>query len=128
MNSRRLIAPAVVAVLAAATWLAWMGWDHEYQVDASGSRSGPYEAWQVAGCVLSLAVLTAAGTLFVRPWLTALCVTLAFTAAFVVTEAPRADGTGLWVVGAMLVFAGLAAGSAVVAYTVHLVRTLLNRA
>ena len=40
-----------VAVLSAGSWLAWMGWDDEYQIDPRTQvASGPYEAWQVVGC------------------------------------------------------------------------------
>ncbi|WP_243884684.1 hypothetical protein [Cellulomonas fengjieae] len=105
---------ALVAVLSAACWFAWLGWDTTYQTDpATGVASGPYEAWQVLGCVLSLAAVVALGSLVLGPWWTVLTVTVAFTIAFSVTAS--SDETGLWGVGALLVAFGVAAGSTVLA-------------
>ena len=105
---------ALVAVLSAACWFAWFGWDTTYQVDpATGVASGPYEAWQVLGCVLSLAAVVVLGSLVLGPWWTVLTATVAFTVAFSVTAS--SDETGLWGVGALLVAFGVAAGSTVLA-------------
>jgi hypothetical protein len=103
----------VLAVMTAATWWAWLGWDDEYQVDpVTGVSSGPYEAWQVVGCVLSLVVLCLAGGALLGAAPTAGVVTVAFTITWAVWAA-SGDGSGLWLVGAALVFAGLAVGSTV---------------
>lgn len=45
-----------LAVVASALWAAWLGWDQQRDVHADGSTTGPYEAWQVIGLVLSLLV------------------------------------------------------------------------
>jgi hypothetical protein len=127
MSTQKALAAVGIAVLAAGSWFGWMGWDHTYQYDAAGQASGPYEAWQVAGCVLTLAVLAAAGALLVSPWLTALLVTVPFTAAWIATAAPS-DDTGLWAVGAILVLGALAAGSAVVAYGAYFARAAIRHA
>lgn len=105
-----------VAVLSAASWFAWMGWDTGYDVDpVTQVSSGPYEAWQVAGCGATLVlVLVGALLLRVHPLVACAAATVAFTAAWTTTAA-SADETGLFVVGAVLVFLGLAAGTAVVA-------------
>ena len=111
---RLLGGAALLAVATAATWFAWLGWDDEYQVDpATGSSSGPYEAWQVVGCVVTLLVLgLAVGVLF-SPWLLAV-VPPVFTVAWTV-DAAGSDDSGLFIVGAVLVLVGTSFGAAVVA-------------
>ena len=37
-----------------AAWAAWLGWDQRRDVHPDGSTTGPYEAWQVIGLVLTL--------------------------------------------------------------------------
>ncbi|AEV82123.1 hypothetical protein ACWT_1107 [Actinoplanes sp. SE50] len=103
-----------VAVLSALSWLAWMGWDHEYQTDpATGVTSGPYEAWQVIGCALTLlAVFAGAMAAGVRPVLVSVALPLAFTAAWTVTAAAD-DTTGLYAAGALLLLLGLGAATVV---------------
>ncbi len=103
-----------LAVLGAACWFAWLGNDTTYQVDpATGVASGPYEAWQVAGCVASLVAVVVLGTVLLGARATVLLVTVAFTVAWSVTAS--GDGSGLWLVGALLVLVGAAAGSSAVA-------------
>ncbi|MBB2925436.1 hypothetical protein [Cellulomonas cellasea] len=105
---------AALAVLGAACWFAWLGNDTTYQVDpATGVASGPYEAWQVLGCVLSLAVAVVLGTVRLGGPTTVVVTTLAFTVAWSVTAS--ADESGLWLVGALLVLVGVAVGASGVA-------------
>lgn len=105
----------LVALAAALCWLAWLGWDHSYQVDPlTGATSGPYQAWQVVGCALSLLVLQVAALL---TGLRSLPVGAALTAGFAVpwtVQAATTDDTGLYAVGAVLLVFGLAAASALV--------------
>jgi hypothetical protein len=116
---------AAVAVLAAALWYAWMGWDTSYQTDpVTQVTSGPYEAWQVAGCALSLLVVFVGALLIgVRPLWASAALTLGFTAAWTATAAP-ADETGMYGVGMILLLIGLAAATAVVSLTVLGIRRL----
>ena len=104
-----------VAILSASAWLAWLGWDHQYQVDpATGVASGPYEAWQVIGCALSLLVLFVGGLLVgVRPVPAGAALTLAFTAAWTAQAAP-ADETGMYGVGMIMLLVGLGVATLVV--------------
>lgn len=57
---RRLPKPARLAPLLSlhlvpvAAWAVWLGWDQHRDVQPNGSVSGPYEAWQVVGLVLTL--------------------------------------------------------------------------
>jgi hypothetical protein len=108
-----------VAVLSAVLWFAWMGWDTQYQVDpVSQVTSGPYEAWQVIGCVLSLLVVFVGALLAgVRALWASAALTVAFTAAWTATAAST-DETGLYGVGTILLLLGLAAGTTVVSLVV----------
>ncbi|KMS74788.1 hypothetical protein ACM01_12760 [Streptomyces viridochromogenes] len=46
----------VTAGVSLAGWAAWLGWDQHRDVQPDGSTTGPYEAWQVIGLVLTLLV------------------------------------------------------------------------
>jgi hypothetical protein len=121
----KVLGGVTLAVLSAAAWFAWMGWDTEYDVDpVTQSTSGPYRAWQVIGCGVTLLVLLVGALLLrVPPVVACAAVTVAFTAAWTATAAAT-DDSGLFVVGAVLVFLGLAVATAVVsAVTVRLRRT-----
>ncbi|MBM0256150.1 hypothetical protein [Micromonospora sp. 4G55] len=120
--TRALLAALVLAVAAVATWWAWLGWDTGYTTDPeTGAVSGPYQPWQVAGCVLTLALVAAVGGWRLRPWLVAPVLTVAFTAAWTV-HAASTDDSGLWAVGAALVLVGTGIGTTVVSGVAHLLR------
>ncbi|WP_461158081.1 hypothetical protein [Saccharopolyspora tripterygii] len=117
INQRRAERPVLgvgLAVLTAACWWAWMAWDRSYQTDpATGVTSGPYQAWQVVGCVVCLVALGVGASVRLPTWLVIPVMPVAFTAAWSWT-ASGADDTGLWVVGALLVFVGMVVGTGVV--------------
>ncbi|MEU6143501.1 hypothetical protein ABZ848_24500 [Streptomyces sp. NPDC047081] len=51
----RLLGPALLpAAVSLGAWAAWLGWDQRRDVHADGTTTGPYEAWQVVGLVLTL--------------------------------------------------------------------------
>ncbi|SDS92766.1 hypothetical protein [Actinoplanes derwentensis] len=108
-------AAVLVAALSALTWYAWLGWDDQYQLDpATGVESGPYEAGQISGCAVTLLVLLVTAVLagaWEVPAATAL--TLGFTVVFTI-DAARKDESGLFAVGAVLVFLGVGMASGVV--------------
>ncbi|MEV7401610.1 hypothetical protein AB0N93_14585 [Streptomyces sp. NPDC091267] len=52
----QLMAILVLIVMTLALWAAWLGWDQHRDVQPDGSVTGPYEAWQVIGLVLTLLV------------------------------------------------------------------------
>jgi hypothetical protein len=107
-----LLGAALLSVLA---WVAWLGWDQEYQVDpATGIASGPYEAWQVVGCVLTLLVAAVVAGVAARAVVAAAWVTVPFTVCWTVSAA-REDETGLFAVGALMIAVGLYLGSLAVA-------------
>ena len=122
-----MIGALAVAVFSAGAWFAWLGWDSTYQVDpATQVATGPYEAWQVIGCGLSLLVVFVGALLAgVRPLLASAALTLAFTAAWTATAAPR-DETGLYGVGMILLLIGLTGATAVVSFVVLGLRKLFN--
>ncbi|MGW1813185.1 hypothetical protein ACWCQM_06380 [Streptomyces sp. NPDC002125] len=46
----------VTALTTLALWAVWLGWDQHRDTHPDGSTTGPYEAWQVIGLVLTLLV------------------------------------------------------------------------
>ncbi|MFU8872942.1 hypothetical protein [Micromonospora sp. SL4-19] len=118
---RTLLGGLLLAAATVGAWWAWLGWETGYTVDPeTGERTGPYAVWQVAGCVLTLALLAAVGGWWLNPWLVVPVMTVAFTAAWSV-HAASTDATGLWAVGAVLVLIGTAAGTTVVSLASWLV-------
>ncbi|MFE9692830.1 hypothetical protein [Micromonospora sp. NPDC005806] len=119
---RTLLGGLILAAATVGAWFAWLGWESGYTVDPeTGATSGPYAVWQVAGCVLTLAVIAVLGGWWLSPWLVAPVMTVAFTVAWA-AHAASIDASGLWAVGAVLVLIGMAAGSTVVSLAASLVR------
>jgi hypothetical protein len=114
------------AAATVAAWWAWLGWDTETEIDpVTLHESGPYEPWQVIGCVLTLAALAVVAGLLIPPWLVALAMTIAFTGAWSV-GAIASDESGLWLVGAIGVLVGTAIGSTVLSVVAWAVRGALR--
>jgi hypothetical protein len=126
---RRVMAELCVVLLLAgvtvADYLAWLGWDQHRDVQPNGSETGPYETWQVAGLVLVLAVVGIGAVWRGHRLATVLAITGGLTAAVSVDWSD--DGSGLWVVGAAMVFIGTLAVTAVVAAVVGSVRSSARR-
>jgi hypothetical protein len=116
----------LAAALSVATWWAWLGWDEEYQYDANGVASGPYEAWQVIGTALTLGLIAGVAATRVSFLIVTPAVIIPFTVAWSIHAAGR-DETGMWGVGAMaiLVLGGLGTGA--VAGLVNLVCSRRHR-
>ncbi|MEU6772313.1 hypothetical protein [Streptomyces sp. NPDC046759] len=51
-----VVSIVVLAGVSVAAWAAWLGWDQHRDVHADGSMTGPYQAWQVIGLVVTLLV------------------------------------------------------------------------
>jgi hypothetical protein len=104
----RLSVLLVPALVAAAAWAAWLGWDQHRDVHPDGSTTGPYEGWQVIGLVLTLLVPVywAASRRSVEgAWLlTTLGTSLGLTVAAVYDWSD--DASGLYVIGAGMVMVG----------------------
>lgn len=109
----RLLPILLLTALASADWAAWLGWDGHRDVQPDGTVTGPYEAWQVAGLVLTLVVVVclAASRGFVMA--AVLGTSLGLTVAAFVDWSD--DSSGLFLVGVVMVMAGSLAGTAVVA-------------
>jgi hypothetical protein len=120
--ARALTGAVLLAAATVAAWWLWLGRDTGYQIDADGRQTGPYTTGQVAGCVLTLLVLVVAAVLLGVPTLVAAAaMTAGFTAAWT-AQAAAGDETGLFLVGAILVFAGTAAGTLIAALITARVR------
>lgn len=116
----------LLGLAAAASWWGWLGWDTNYQTDPrTGVMSGPYEAWQVLGCVLTLLSAGLLGATFVHPRALAL-MPWGFTIAWSITSS-RDDETGLWLVGAFMVLIGMSLGCLVVGLAGRGLGRLLSR-
>ncbi|MFI5687126.1 hypothetical protein [Streptomyces sp. NPDC051636] len=50
----QLLPIIALAGVSLAAWAAWLGWDQNRDVQPGGTTTGPYEAWQVIGLVLTL--------------------------------------------------------------------------
>ncbi|MET9699959.1 hypothetical protein ABZY31_23955 [Streptomyces sp. NPDC006529] len=99
-----LLATVVLAAGAMAAWAAWLGWDQHRDVHPDGATTGPYEAWQVIGLVLTLlvAVYWAASRGHVVAAALGPGIGLTAAAAYDWSD----DGSGLFVIGAGLVLVG----------------------
>ncbi|MGJ7906491.1 hypothetical protein ACOQFL_08435 [Actinopolyspora sp. H202] len=125
---RALAGGVVLALLTASCWWGWMAWDQGYHTDpVTGVTGGPYQAWQVIGCVVCLVVLGVLATGRLPWWLVLVIMPLSFTAAWSWTAA-GADSSGLWGVGAVLVFVGMLAGTGLVTGLTTVVRSRRRRA
>lgn len=100
----QLVSIPALALVAAAAWAAWLGWDQQYDVQPDGTSTGPYEAWQVAGLVLTLlaAVCLAAYRRHV------VAAVLGTTAGLTIAAGRdwSDDSSGLFVIGVGLIMIG----------------------
>jgi hypothetical protein len=117
---RVLIASGASGLFAAVSWLAWLGWDHQYfYVD--GVAQGPYRAWQVVGCGATVVAGAVAAHLWARHPSAVPVIAVATVVGFAIpwTMNASSDETGLWLVGLFMIVVGgglgLAAALAVTA-------------
>ncbi|MET8331586.1 hypothetical protein [Streptomyces sp. NPDC005181] len=113
----QMLAVLVLAVVASAVWAAWLGWDQHRDVQPDGTTTGPYEAWQVIGLVLTLLapVYWAASRRYIAGAVLGTTVGLTVAAYYDWSD----DSSGLFMVGVGMVMVGslvvTAAISAVIA-------------
>ena len=104
-----------VAALTVAAYMAWLGWDTEYDVDpVTGVVSGPYQPWQVIGLAICLGSVAAVAGWIGRRGVCALAMPLAFAVCFGVNASASPNDDGLWVVGMILASVGILIGVTVV--------------
>ncbi|MEV5883591.1 hypothetical protein AB0L74_12860 [Streptomyces sp. NPDC052020] len=125
-QGRRKYAPETVVALAVtavtlAVWAGWLGWDQRSDVHPDGTTTGPYEAWQVIGLVLTLLVTVwwAASRRFFAGAVVGTTAGLGVASFYDWSD----DGSGLFVIGVMLIAAvSLAATTALSAVIAALTR------
>jgi len=101
----------IAIVLTVAAWLAWLGWDQQRDPDGSG----PYEAWQVVGLALTLAVVAAAASWRATDRSQAMVVAILMAATLTVAASidwatDKTPDANLWMLGAGGLFAGTMLG------------------
>jgi hypothetical protein len=104
-----VLAPALAAPLA---WAAWLGWDQKRDVQPDGTTTGPYEAWQVIGLVLTL-LIPVCWAAFRRHTASAVLGTTAGLTAAAYWDWSD-DSSGLFAIGVGLVMIGTLAATAAV--------------
>ncbi|MGY4932546.1 hypothetical protein ACWD7T_15795 [Streptomyces sp. 900116325] len=116
----QLLEILVLAALALAVWAAWLGWDQHRDVHPDGSTTGPYEAWQVIGLVLTLLPLVywAASRRFIAG--AVLGITGGLTAAAYYDWSD--DSSGLFMVGVGMVMVGSLVVTAVISAVIASVK------
>lgn len=119
-----------LALFSAAMWGAWLGWDQEYHL-VDGVEQGPYRAWQVVGCGVTIVVGAVAAHLWARTAWTLLVLPAVATVGFAVPwtlEAAGSDDSGLFVLGLMLLVIGMGVGLTLVLAVVTAVSAAVNGA
>ncbi|MEU8271010.1 hypothetical protein AB0B89_28100 [Sphaerisporangium sp. NPDC049002] len=118
-RGHRLLGRAAIGVLLAAATLvnhlAWLGWHRERDVGPDGGVSGPYEAWQIAGLVIVLAILAAFAGWRGHPVIGTLVIGGVMWASWTL-DAATSDDSGPWAVGALLLFPAAFCGVGLVAW------------
>jgi hypothetical protein len=108
----QLAAGLVLATVTAGAWAAWLGWDQQRDVQPDGTTTGPYEAWQVIGLVLTLLALVYGAVS--RDYIAAVAgIPVGLTAAAYYDWSD--DSSGLFMVGVVMVMVGSLAVTAGVA-------------
>ncbi|WP_313404525.1 hypothetical protein [Aeromicrobium sp.] len=115
MHKNIMIGSVITVAVSWICWWAWMGWDTAKDLDlATGNETGPYEAWQVIGSALCVVALVAVATVQWGPLVATVATTVGYTAGWMITAFSQ-DEQGLALIGGLLVLAGVAIGSALVA-------------
>ncbi|MEU2440894.1 hypothetical protein ABZ595_32610 [Streptomyces rubradiris] len=116
-----VLAPALVAPLA---WAGWLGWDQRRDVHADGTTTGPYQAWQVIGLVLTQLAPVYWATARRHPLAAVLGTSAGLTAAAYYDWSD--DASGLFVIGVGLVTLGSLAATTAATAAIGFVRSALT--
>ncbi|WP_436961119.1 hypothetical protein [Streptomyces sp. SudanB182_2057] len=115
-------------MVAPLAWAGWLGWDQRRDVHADGTTTGPYQAWQVIGLVLTQLAPVYWATVRRHPVAAVLGTSAGLTAAAYYDWSD--DASGLFVIGVGLVTLGsLTATTAATATitSIHRARTAGER-
>ncbi|MFG2945690.1 hypothetical protein [Streptomyces adustus] len=115
----RLLPVLASAGAALALWAVWLGWDQQRDIQPDGTSTGPYEAWQVIGLVLTLLV-PVCWAAYRRHRAGAVLGTTTGLALAAFHDWSD-DGDGLYVIGVGLVVLGSLAATAAVSSVVRAV-------
>ncbi|WP_175408587.1 hypothetical protein [Streptomyces sp. TRM64462] len=117
---RPLMPFLVPAVAALAAWAAWLGWDQHRDVQPDDTTTGPYEAWQVIGLVLTLLapVYWAASRRHVAGAVLGTTTGLTVAAYYDWSD----DASGLFMVGVAMVMLGTLGATAAVSAAIAFAR------
>lgn len=117
----QLVWGLVLAGVSSALWAAWLGWDQQRDVHADGTTTGPYEAWQVIGLVLTLLVPVywAASRRYAAGAVVGVTVGLTASAYYDWSD----DSSGLFAVGVGMVMVGSLAVTAALAAVIASVKS-----
>ena len=121
-----LQAAAALVAATALTYMVWLGWDRQRDVDpVTHETSGPYEVWQVIGVAAVLALLAGTAAWLRHPMAAIVVIPVTFIVCWSVGAATDTHvvGANLWPIGAVGVAVGCLAGTAVVAGMVHATRS-----
>ena len=107
----------MLAVITAAQYAAWLGWDQRYDVGPGDVVSGPYQPWQVIGLTAGLGVLAAVAGWCRHAGAAMIAIPTTMTLCFSVDAATDSEtyGASLWPIGAAMVAFAALAGVATVA-------------
>jgi hypothetical protein len=116
----RLLPVLVLAVAASASWAVWLGWDEHRDLQPDGTTTGPYEACQVIGLVLTLLVPVcwAASRRHVAGAVLGTTIGLTVAAFYDWSD----DSSGLFVIGVGMVTVGSLAMTALVSTVIAAAR------
>ncbi|WP_326606424.1 hypothetical protein [Streptomyces sp. NBC_01800] len=108
----QLLSILLLAGVSLAAWAAWLGWDQHRDVQPDGTTTGPYEAWQVIGLVLTLLapVYWAASRRYIAGAVLGTTAGLTVAAYYDWSD----DSSGLFMVGVGMVMMGSLVATAVV--------------
>lgn len=106
---------ALLTVGTAVAYLGWLGWDQHKDIGPDGGETGPYQAWQVIGLVLTIGIFAAIAGWSGHAVEAIVIITLVLTVAFSIDATTDPEDDGLWMVGASMLCVGCLFGVSVVA-------------
>jgi hypothetical protein len=110
---RRLLWSLLPAPMVVLGWLVFLGWRPEKWQNADGSLGGSYRPWQV---VAFIALICAVAWISARRGsaVAAVAATTLAVTGVCIADWSGTDDSGLWAVGALLVFVGTLVGTGVI--------------